>query len=47
VKVMMQLFLLSSGRGPIKLIATESPHWSGIGKGCNGPIGLLVVALLC
>ena len=45
VNVIMQFLPLSSGRGPIKLIVTESPHWSGIGSGCKGPYSFVVVDL--
>ena len=42
VKVMIVSNPLSTGRGPMKLIATES-HWaSGMGKECRGPTGLVV-----
>src|SRR5271168_2009358 len=36
----------SGGNGPIKSIATESQRPSGTGKGCKGPISLVVEDLL-
>lgn len=42
VRVMMQFLLLSSGSGPIKLIATESLLLSGMGRGWSQPYGLIV-----
>ena len=38
----IQLKLSSSGRGPMKSIATLSPRSSGIGRGCRGPVGFRV-----
>ena len=32
----------SGGEGPMKSMATESPQLSGTGRGCKGPIGLVV-----
>ena len=42
VSVTMQSKPSSTGNGPIKLIATESHHSSGTGKGCSGPMGFVV-----
>ena len=39
VMVTSMLKLSSSGSGPMKSIATKSPHLSGTGKGFSGPIG--------
>lgn len=47
VMVSRQLKPSSSGSGPIKSIAILSPHSSGIGRGCKGPAGLVVLDLLC
>ena len=46
VNVMMQLSSPSLGRGPMKSIPTESPQFSGIGRGCSGPARGLVGDLL-
>ena len=43
----MVLNPLSTGRGPMKSIATESQWSSGMGRGWSGPIGLVVVDLIC
>ena len=40
VTIMLNPWLL--GSGPMKLMATESQHWSGMGRGWRGPMGLVV-----
>jgi len=45
VIVTMQLKPSSSGQGPIKSIAMELPCSSGMGRGCSGPAGLVVLLL--
>ena len=43
---LMQSIPLSTGNGPMKSIAMESPWASGIGRGCSGPTGLDIWLLL-
>ncbi len=45
VIVKRQLNPSSSGRGPIKSIVMLFPHSSGIGRGCSGPAGFVVLDL--
>ncbi len=47
VIVSKQLKPSSSGSGPIKSIAMLLPHSSGMGRGCRGLAGLVVLDLLC
>jgi hypothetical protein len=45
VTVRTQLYPSSSGRGPTKSRQTESPRFSGTGKGWSGPLGFEVPLL--
>ena len=35
------------GRGPMKSIVMELLHWLGIRRGWSGPVGFVIVSLLC
>ena len=47
VKVIIVSNPLSVSRGPMKLIAMESPCASGMGSGWSGPVGFAVLDLFC
>ena len=45
VNVTIESKPLSIGNGPMKSIATASPRCSGIGNGCSGPKGFVVLTI--